>query len=567
MQRAKRAKIEQQPYLARASAVKRRRIARRRTVPCAILPTRLATLLIVASMGCGGMTARPSQEQADVVIHGATLIDGTGQPGVVGDLAMRGETIVAVGRWQGSARQIIDGTGLVAAPGFIDLHNHSDLTPRGKSEPYTVAPDTRSIDNFISQGCTTVVTGNCGAGVVDVGAYLDSISKNGAGTNIVHLVPHGAVREKVFGSQDRPPTPSELSQMQALVAEGMQKGAWGLSTGLWYPPGAYAKTEEVIELAKVVHKHGGIYASHMRNEDTHLLAAIRETIEIGAKAGCPAHISHLKCSTRDAWGKMSEVTALIEEARAKGQKVTADQYPYDASSTSLTAYLVPRAAQEGGPKALVKRLDDPSTGPQIREAVQKNMDLHGGPARFQITSFPEAPAYLGKSIAEIAKEEGKDPLDKAIDLIRGNAGVVAFAMQEDDMFFAMKKPYVATASDGRASTLTDGHPHPRFYGSFPRKIGKFAIEQGVMPLAAAIRSATGLPADILGLKDRGLLKAGLKADVVVFDPKTFRDQATFTKPHQHSTGVKWVFVNGVAVIADGQRTGAIPGRALRRPGI
>ena len=516
-------------------------------------------LFLILLSGCG-------VQRADLLLRDATIYDGSGGEGFKGHIAIRGDTIIGVGEWAGTARRTIDARGLVAAPGFIDLHSHSDLPIYEGGESPILVPRTRYNYNFTSQGCTTIVTGNCGKGALDTRKYFDGIDRNGAGTNVVHLLPHATIRQKVFGSANRAPSARELEEMKAVVRDGMNHGAWGMSTGLWYPPASYAGTEEIIELSKVVHEFGGIYASHIRSEDSELLEAIEEAIEIGAKSGCPAHISHLKCSTRDAWGKMDLVCGLIEAARAKGQKVTADQYPYTASSTRLGSYLVPSWAHEGGHQKLVERLDDPVQGAKIREIIAKNLELYGGADRFRIAAYKPEPRYNGKSVAEIAKEEGKDPVAVSVALIKGGeagARAVAFAMQEEDLVLAMRKSYVATASDGKAAIPGTERPHPRFYGTFPRKIGRYAIEKKALPLAAAIRSASGLPADILGMSDRGYLKPGYKADLVLFDPRTFRDRATFDDPNQYSAGTEWVFVNGVAVIEQGRKTDALPGRPLR----
>jgi len=507
--------------------------------------------LVLLLLLCQGVA-----EEADVVIRGATIVDGTGKDGVIGDLAIKGDAIVGVGEWKGTAKTTIDGKGLIAAPGFIDLHNHSDTS--------ILAEATRDNYNYTSQGCTTIVTGNCGGGAVDVDKLFKQLDENGAGTNVIHLVPHGAVRSKVFGSERRPPTAEELEKMRALVEKGMKAGAWGMSTGLIYVPGTYAKTEELVELAKVAHAHGGIYASHIRSEASHLFESLREAIEIGEKSGCPVQISHLKCSTKEAWGKMAEACGIIEAARGRGVKVTADQYPYTASSTNLAAYTVPAWALEGG--KLAERLTDPEDGPKLRKEILESFERRDGPDKIFVASYAKKKSYNGKSIDAIAKAEGRDPVDVVVDILRnGNAQVVGFSMREDDMLVAMKKDWVATASDGSAKHPTDERPHPRNYGTFSRKIGRFAAEQKVIALAFAIRSASGLPADILGLKDRGYLKSGFKADVVLFDPEKFRDQATFDVPDKYSLGIRWVAVNGVAVVADGKRTGALPGRALRRP--
>lgn len=491
------------------------------------------------------------QDEADLIIRGATIHDGSGKEGVVGDLVIKGDTIVAVGRVTATARKTI------AAPGFIDLHSHSDTG--------ITLERTRDNYNFTSQGCTTIVTGNCGGGNVDVAAMFETLEKHGAGTNVIHLLPHGSIRSRVFGAQNRPPTPAELEKMKALVEKGMQDGAWGMSTGLIYVPGTYAKTEEIAELAGVVHQYGGIYASHIRSEAAHLIEAIREAIEIGEKSACPVHVSHIKCSTREAWGKMEEACRVIEEARGRGLRVTADQYPYTASSTRLEAYTIPTWAREGGQKKLLERLDDPVAGEKIRKEIAGSFEKRDGPDKIRIAYCDAKTAYNGKTIAQIAREEGKDPVEVVVEIQKGGgAQAIGFSMREEDMLVAMKKEWVATASDGAAQRPSTARPHPRNYGTFSRKVGRYGIEKEAVSLPFAIRSASGLPADILGLKDRGYLRPGYKADLVLFDPGLFRDRATFDEPTQYSAGTRWVLVNGTPVIADGKKTESLPGRPLRR---
>ncbi|HEX7899913.1 MAG TPA: D-aminoacylase [Planctomycetota bacterium] len=492
-----------------------------------------------------------ARQEADVLLKNALIVDGTGAPAFQGDVAIRGGAIAGVGAWAGGAAKTIDATGLVVAPGFIDLHSHSDAP--------IVAAETRDNYNFTSQGCTTIVTGNCGGGTVDVGPMFDSLEKNGAGTNVIHLLPHGSIRSKVFGSVRRPPTDVELAKMKALVEKGMREGAWGMSTGLIYVPGTYAETDEITALAKVVHGFGGLYASHIRSEAKDLLESIREAIRIGEGSGCPVHVSHLKCSTKEAWGQMEAACGLIEAARARGQNVSADQYPYTASSTSLAAYTVPSWALEGG--GLVKRLDDPADGPRIRAAIRENFEKRDGPDKIMVASFAKNADYNGKTLKAIAGEG--DPVDTVVEILKaGGAQAIGFSMREEDMLLAMRKDWVATASDGSARR-PGAHPHPRNFGTFPRKIGLYALEKKALTLEAAVRSSSGLPAEILGLKDRGVVKAGMKADLAVFDPERFIDRATFEKPNQYATGIRWVFVNGEAVIADGKKTDALPGKPLR----
>jgi N-acyl-D-aspartate/D-glutamate deacylase len=492
--------------------------------------------------------------QADVVLRGGTIYDGV-RDGFVGDVAIYKGRIVGVGavRYAGNP-YFVDCAGLVVAPGFIDLHNHSDRP--------IVAPATRANVNYLTQGCTTIVTGNCGFGPVEVGKYYDEIDRHGAGTNVAHLIPHGDVRDAVFGKVDRAPTTSELEKMCELADRGMREGAWGMSTGLIYVPGTYAKTDEIAAVAAVVGKHGGIYASHIRNEGRDLLEAVTEAIEIGRAGKLPVHVSHFKASGRDAWGTLHVAAELIEKARKAGERVTADQYPYIASSTSLEATLLPAWSREGGRKEIQKRLADPATRAKIREEVARAFEKR---IRVQIAGYDPRRDWVGKGLDEIAAAEKREVADIVLEMeANGGARVVNFGMNEDDVRAAMRLPWVATASDGSAKVPDGDQPHPRNFGTFPRKIGFYGVKEGVVTMRDAIRSSTSLPAEILGLEGRGLLRANYVADIVVFDPKTIVDRATYDRPYQYSTGMRYVFVNGTAAIADGTPTGALAGKALRK---
>ncbi len=512
-----------------------------------------AALLTVLSL----LPAADAPVEADYVIRGATIYDGTAVPGKKADLAIKGDRIVAIGTFEVKGNpKVINAEGLILAPGFIDLHTHSDNE--------ILQPATRSNLNYLTQGVTTIVTGNCGFGPVDVAAYYKKIDEDKAGTNVVHQIPHGTLRQQVMGNVNRPPTKEELEKMKALVEKGMKDGAWGFCTGLIYTPGTYSQTEELIELAKIASAHKGFYASHIRDEGTGLLASVAETLEIGEKANIHVHISHMKASGRKAWGKSADAIALIEQARKKAQKVTADQYPYTASSTSLSATVIPTIYREGAQKDLIARLDDPEQGPKIRQAIEERLGGRDGGKAIRIAGYKKKPEWQGKDLATIAEQEKKSVVDLAIEIERnGGASVVNFGMSEEDVRLIMKQDFVATASDGSAKVPNDTIPHPRSYGCFPRKIGYYCLEEKVMPLERAIYSATGLPADILKLRERGYILKGNFADLVVFDPKTFRDTATFDKPHQYATGVRYLFVNGVLTIEDGKYTGALAGKALR----
>jgi N-acyl-D-aspartate/D-glutamate deacylase len=516
----------------------------------------------------------------DVLLKNALIIDGTGQPGALGDVAIDGNRIVGIGSFNaGTPLKTIDCQGLVVCPGFIDLHNHSDTQ--------IVSPRTRSNMNFVLQGCTTVVTGNCGSGPVDAGRYLEKVDASGAGTNVAHLLPQGAVRNDVIGNSRRKASPEELQKMRSLADKAMRDGVWGMSTGLIYVPSSYADTAEIGSLAEVVGRHGGVYASHIRGEGLDLLKAIEEVLEIGRLGKLPTHVSHFKCSGKDAWGLARQAIAMIEKARENGVVITADQYPYVASSTSLEATVIPTYAREGTTKDLLKRWDDPKTGPALVAEIQDSLTKKDDGRLVRIARYSPKPNWIGKSLYEIGQMEGKTPLQiTRIITENGGAGIVHFSMSEEEVRAIMQHPWVATASDGRADLPSIDKPHPRLYGTFPRKIGHYAIRERVVSLEQAIRSSSGLPADIFGFSNpdayqqvarsddrnrapksselpRGYLKPGMAADVVVFDPRTFIDTATFDEPDQYATGVKHMWVNGVLTVRDSQATGALGGVALR----
>ncbi len=499
-----------------------------------------------------------AETNADVLILGGRVHDGRNRPELRADVAIRGDRIVAIGdleAWQAPLR--IDARDRVVCPGFIDLHSHSDSP--------ILAKKTRENLSYLTQGCTTVVTGNCGGGKIDVADYLGRIDKNGAGTNVAHLLPHGSIRSRAMGgSFDRAATDEELARMRALFERGMREGAFGMSTGLIYAPGRFASTDEVVACASVVAAHGGMYASHIRSEGDGLVDAVKEAIDIGRRAGCAVHVSHMKASVPSNWGKVREAAALIETARGEGLAVTADQYPYIASSTSLAALVFPGWALAGTNADLVRRLDDEVDGPKIRAAIRHAFERRGGYDKILIASYAREPRWSGLSIEAAARLANEDPVELVCRMQRsGRVSAVAFSMCEDDVRFVMQQPWVATASDGSSKVTDATRPHPRSYGTFPRKIGRYALEAGVVTLEAAIHSCTGLPADILGLEDRGRLEVDSFADIVVFDPVTLRDRATYKDPHRLSVGVEWLFVNGQAAIAKGEATGRNAGRALR----
>lgn len=498
-----------------------------------------------------------AQVDADLVISTGNLHMGDGKPAQVGDIAIKGDRIVAVGSFRvaGNPRRI-DAKGMIVAPGFIDLHTHSDY-------PMQKAPTNANL-NYLLQGVTTVVTGNCGSGPVDTAAYLTALAKVKTGSNVAHQVPHNDVRRQVMGNVDRAPTESELKRMEELTDKAMRDGAWGLSTGLIYNPGTYSKTPELVALARVAARHGGFYASHIRDEGAGVMAAVEEAITIGKVANLPVHVSHIKVSGRAQWGKAGDVAERIASARKAGQKVTADQYPYTASSTSLTATVIPTRFREGERADMVRRFTDPATGPQLREAISQALGKRDAGADIRIARHGPKPGWSGKTIAEIASMTRKTPVEVVEEIERnGGAQIINFGMNDDDMRLFMRLGFVATASDGGAMVPDKiSSPHPRSYGTFARKVGLFSIKEGVIPLEQAIRSCSGLPADILGFTDRGYLKTGQHADIVVLDPARYLDLATYDKPHQYAQGAVAVVVNGAVAVENGKATGALAGRAL-----
>lgn len=498
---------------------------------------------------------RPKPVVCDVLLQGGLIVDGTGEAGVVGDVAIAGDKVVAVGKFTSErAGRTIDCRNLVIAPGFIDLHSHSDRS--------ITKTATRSNINFVTQGCTTVVTGNCGSGPIDVAEYFRQVDSTGAGTNVIHLLPQGALRKAVMGAANRQPTDDELQRMKELADKAMDEGAYGMSTGLIYVPSSYADSAELTAIAKVVGQRGGIYASHIRGEGVELLDSVKEALEIGRGAEVPVHISHFKASGSNVWGTLRLAADLIEKARQQGQVVTADQYPYSASSTSIEATLIPTWAREGGKDELRRRLRDKTQLAKIRETIASRLKLGD---RIVIASFSRRPEYVGQELRHIARGSERDVVDLVVEMeLLGEAQCVKFGMGEEDVRYAMQLPWVATASDGYAQIPSAEKPHPRSFGTFPRKLGHYTRDEKVITLAHAVRSASGLPADILNLDGRGYLRAGYVADIVVFDPASIADRANYDDPFQYSEGVRWVFVNGTAAVHNGTPTGALAGIALKR---
>jgi N-acyl-D-amino-acid deacylase len=528
----------------------------------------------------------------DLKIDGATVVDGTGRPGSRTDVGVRDETIAAVGDLSREpAGRTLNASGRVLAPGFIDMHSHSDWRLWGN----------RRAESKIRQGVTTEVVGNCGfspaptsAEYLDelrafalfvptgmdfswrsVGEYLKAFDREGTALNVVQLVGHGTLRVAAMGFARRAPTAAELKTMQRLMTDAMNDGAWGLSTGLIYAPGSFATTDEIVTIARSAARYRGFYASHIRGEGATLLDAIREAIQVGREAQIPVQISHVKAAGRPHWGKVADALALIDAARAEGLDVMGDAYPYTASSTSLRTAL-PDWALEGGVSAMLERLKSA----EMRERIRTDMQRPGGHSimdrmgweNVMIAWCPKRKDAEGKRVSQIAAARNLEPIDAVFELLRdaeGVASMILFQLDEADFRRVITHPAIMVGSDGSAlatsGEMSVGKPHPRSYGTFPRVLGHYARDERLMSLPDAVHKMTGLPARRLGLRDRGEIRPGARADLVVFDPRRVADQATYEDPHRYPAGIEQVLVNGRFVIKDGAHTGSLPGRVLTPP--
>lgn len=496
-----------------------------------------------------------AQQAVDILIRGGTLVDGTGSPARRADVGISGNRITFVGDAASAritAARTIDATGLVVAPGFIDPHTHAagDLSnPRRKGNVH-----------YLMQGVTTVVTNNDGGGPVDVGAQLAHWADSGIGTNAAAYVGHGSIRRHVLGMSADAPTPVQLDSMKTLIARAMDAGAIGLSTGLYYAPGSYATTEEVIELAKVAAAKGGRYDSHIRDESSYtigLIASVQEVIRIGREAKLPVHISHIKALGVDVWGMSDSVIALMAAARREGVDVTGSQYPYTASGTGVGASLLPRWAEVGGRDSLLARIADSATRRRLEAEMAENMRRRGGDSTLLITGGRDS-AVRGKRLSEVAAMWSTTPIDAALRIIRnGDASVASFNMSERDIVAFMQPDFISTDSDGSGG-------HPRLYGTFPKLLREYVREKRVLTLEQAIERSSSRSAKMLGLRERGAIAPGMFADVAVFDPATVSDRSTYEQPTLLAEGMHYVLVNGVLAVENGRFTGALAGRVLRR---
>ena len=515
----------------------------------------IAVTLVVPGLGPQAQQTGPY----DLVITGGQVLDGLGAPATVRDVAIKDGRIAAVGRiGKTSAREVIDATGLVVAPGFIDVHTHAD--------DITEHPDA---ENFIRMGVTTIIAGNCGSSALDIGEALNKVTQLGAAVNFATLIGHNTVRRQVMGTADRLPTIPELAKMKSLVWRGMTDGAVGFSTGLQYVPGTYARTPELIELARVAGSAGGVYASHMRNEGTALEASVLETIRIGESAGARVQVSHLKVDSPSRWGASVKALELIDAANARGTAVNADQYVYTAASSSL-GIRFPAWALEGGQAKLAERLNDPASWTKIKSEIRALLAERGlSDLSFAVVASHRAdPSLNGLSMKQVAaKLKGSDAADAQLEAARdlmlaGGASMVYHFMSDEDVERIMKHPRVGFASDASVLTPGDGVPHPRGYGNNARVLGEYVRQRRVIALPEAVRKMTSLPAKHFRLDRRGAIEVGKAADLVVFNAQTVADKASFERPHAYADGVVHVLVNGTPVLRNGEKTGARPGRPL-----
>jgi N-acyl-D-amino-acid deacylase len=524
-------------------------------------------LLVIVMAGVSVVSGAPPAQGPpyDLVLRGGRIVDGTGSPWFHADVAIRGDEIVRIAPGiQEPATRVIDAAGLTIAPGFIDIHTHAR---RGLF-------DVPTADNYVRQGVTTVIEGPDGSSPVPLAPFLASLDRLQKSVNIGTFIGQGSIRSEVVGSVNRRSTPAEIEKMRALVEAGMADGALGLSSGLFYVPGIFTPTAEVVELANVAGRLGGIYISHMRNEAAGVVDSVAETIAIGERGGLPTQVTHHKIIGKAYWGRSADTLRLIDEARARGVDATVDAYPYTASSTSISSALLPASALEGGRVQLLARLKDPTNRAAIKKEIVRTIHEErggGDPKNVVVASCGWDPSLAGKNLADVAQLRGHQPsVDGAADATlwlveQGDCQGIFHAIGEDDLQRILRHPSTMIGSDGEVPIFGRANPHPRSYGTFVRVLGVYVREKQVLPLEEAIRKMTAFPAQRLGFGDRGLLRPGMKADLVVFDPARVRDAATFERPHQYAEGVVRVVTNGQIVFENGAMTAARPGVVLYGP--
>ena len=501
-----------------------------------------------------------SEPDFDLIILNATVYDGTGKAGFLGDIGIKGDKIWAIGDLKGKkSTETIEATGLAIAPGFIDMHTHL--------EPIKELPH---MESLVRQGVTFSLGGPDGGGPWPFGDYLASLDSLPLGLNVGYLVGHNTIRQEIMGNEDREPTSEELSQLETMVANAMDQGAFGISTGLKYLPGTFAKVDEIISISRKASEKGGIYTSHLREEGIGLIDAVQEAIYIAQQAKIPVVLTHHKAIGVKMWGQSSRTLALVDSARAKGLEIYMDQYPYAASHTGISV-LIPAWAMEGD--KFQERVNDPVQRRKIKEDIIFNiLNDRGGSdlRRIQFSRVSWKKDLEGKTLHDWAIESRMEPsVENGAELViqaqlNGGTGTIYHAMDENDVSNFMKHPMTMIGSDGRLSKPGEGHPHPRAYGTFPRVLGHYSRDLGVLPLEVAIYKMTGLSASVLGLKNRGKIGEGYFADLCIFNPGTVIDQATFIEPHQYPKGIEFVIVNGIPVVANGDMTGNTPGKVIRK---
>ena len=521
---------------------------------------RLLTLLLVL-----GTSYAYSQNSYDIIISNGRVIDGSGNPWYEADVAINGERIVRIGDLSSdTGSQVIDANGLIVAPGFIDPHTHA---LRG-------ILDVPNAESALLQGVTTLTEGNDGTSPFPVDEHYQTILDKQISPNWGIFVGHGTIRSQIIGAEDRDQTRDELEQMKDMVQQAMQHGALGLSTGLFYVPGSFASTEEVIELSKVAAKHGGIYISHMREEAAQLIDSVNETIRIGEESGIPVQMTHHKVIGVENWGSSVESLRLVDQARERGIDITIDQYPYTASQTGINA-LIPQWAQEGGRVRMLERIESPETRAAIKnEVVLKILYDRGGgdPKNIFISRNTWDPSMTGKNLAELTVEAGMNPTPEnasevVFEILKGGGATAVYhAINTDDVDRIMQHPVTAIGSDGPVGIFGEGTPHPRQYGTFARVLGHYVRERAVLTLEDAVRKMSSQTARRLGIHNRGLLTEGYYADIAIFDADEIIDKATFEEPHQYAIGIKFVLVNGQVVVEQGRHTGRRPGKIIYGPG-
>jgi N-acyl-D-amino-acid deacylase len=514
----------------------------------------------IAALALGLSAQAPIEAQParyDVLIRNGRVLDGGGNPWLAADIGIRAGRIVDMGRLgNAAAARVIDAAGLTVTPGFIDVHSHASTG---------LAGDLKEARQLIAQGITTVGLNPDGGGPIDLKAQRAGFLQRGIGVNVALYVPHGSIRQEVLGMADRAPTAGEIERMVALARNGMEAGGIGLSSGLYYAPGSYSTTEEVIALARVVGEMGGVYESHIRDEADYsvgVIAAVQEVIRIAEEGHLPGIVAHMKALGPASWGLSMALVEKIKQARDRGVEVYADQYPYDASGTGIVGALIPRWAEVGGRPEMLKRIQGPEHG-RLAADIRRNFERRGGADKLVISRYAPNPALEGQTLAAVARAMNEPPDEAAMELLtKGDASLVSFNMSESDIELIMRQPFTMTCTDGDLVPFGQGQPHPRGNGAFARKIRVYVNERGVIDLPFAVRSMTSLPASVFGLKDRGVLRPGAWADILIFDPAKVRDTATYLEPHQMAEGMQYVLVNGVIEKDANAFTGGLGGRVV-----